>query len=107
MSAHDVLRREARLIILKFLAAEPNRSLTSTSLTIQMNETFLMGRERDWVEQEMDYLASMGAIDLKSAGTVKVGRLLRHGARHLALMISIPGILIPTEPLVLPEANGG
>lgn len=100
----DVVRREARLIILRFLAEETNRSLTSTALTIQANEMFVLNRDRAWIEQEMDYLAAMGAIKLTVGGTVKVGTLLPHGAKHLSWSLTIPDVLRPSEPLTLPEA---
>ncbi len=104
MSAEDVQRREARLIILRFLGEEVNRRLTSTTLTIRLNEMFLMDKPRVWVEQELDYLASMGAVKLHAAGTVKIAQLTAHGARHLSFAIAIPDVLRPSEPIVLPEA---
>lgn len=60
MSAEDVQRREARLIILRFLGEEVNRRLTSTTLTIRLDEMFLMDKPRVWVEQELDYLGVDG-----------------------------------------------
>lgn len=106
MSMADVQRREARLIILRFLAEEVNRSLTSSALTIQMNEMFLMNKDRSWVEQEIAYLAEMNAVKVTTAGTVKIARLTPHGARHLSWGISIPDVLRSSEPIFLPEAAG-
>lgn len=102
----DVQRREARLIILRFLAEEVNRTLTSSALTIQINQIFLMNKDRAWVEQEIDYLQSMGAVDVTNAGTVKVARLTRHGARHLSWGVRIPDVLSPSSQIILPEAEG-
>lgn len=107
MSPVDVQRREARLIILRFLAEEANRKMTSAALTLKMNEMFLMDRDRAWVEQELDFLAEMGAIRLVPAGTVRIAILLAHGARHLSQAITIPNVMRPTDPIVLPEAMGG
>lgn len=107
MSAEDVQRREARLIILRFLGEEVNRTLSSTALTIQLNQLFLMDKSRAWVEQELDYLASMGAVKVTPAGSIKIARLTPHGARHLSFAIAIPDVLRPTEPIILPEAHGG
>jgi len=106
MSGHDVQRREARLIILRFLGEEVNRTLTSTALTIQLNQIFLMNKDRPWVEQELAYLQSMGAVDLKDAGSIKIARLTRHGARHLSWGVTIPDVLRSSEPIVLPESEG-
>jgi hypothetical protein len=102
----DIQRREARLVILRFLADEVNRTLTSSSLATMMNEMFLFNKDRAWVEQELAYLAEMGAVKLTPAGTVKVARLLPHGARHLSWGIIIPDVKRPSEPVMLPEVEG-
>jgi hypothetical protein len=106
MSMADVQRREARLIILRFLGDEVNRTLTSSALTIQLNEMFLFNKDRSWVEQEIAYLAEMGAVKVTSAGTVKIARLMPHGARHLSWGVAIPDVQRTSEPIVLPEAVG-
>lgn len=103
MSA-DVVRREARLIILRFLAEQQNRSLTSTALTIQANEIFALDADRAWIEQEMAYLERMGAIKVTQAASVQVATLLPHGAKHLSWARIIPDVLRPSEPINLPEA---
>jgi len=101
----DARRREVRLIILRFLAEEENRSATSTSLTAKSNEVFLIGKDRAWFEQELDYLARFGAIRLTKAGSVQVATLLPHGAKHLAWSLTIPDVMRSSEPIMLPEAE--
>jgi hypothetical protein len=103
---HGIQNREARLVILRFLADEVNRTLTSSTLTTMMNEMFLFNKERAWVEQELAYLAEMGAVKLTPAGTVKVARLLPHGARHLSWGVIIPEVKRSSEPIMLPEIEG-
>ncbi len=103
----DILRREARLIILRFLAEQTNRTLTSTALTAQANAMFLIGKERAWIEQELDYLATMGAVRLTTGGSVKIATLTPHGARHLNWDVIIPEVMRPSERIPLPEAEGG
>lgn len=105
MTQHGIQNREARLVILRFLADEVNRSLTSSSLTAMMNEMFLFNKERAWVEQELAYLAEMGAVDLVAAGSVKVARLTKHGARHLSWGVMIPNVKRTSDPIVLPEVE--
>lgn len=105
MTNHDIQHREARLVILRFLGEEVNRTMTSSALTVRMNEMFLFNKERAWVEQELDYLAEMGAINLVQAGSVKVARLLKHGARHLSWGIIIPNVKRTSDPIILPEAE--
>jgi len=107
MSAIDVMRREARLIILRSLGEQQNRRMTSSALTLHMNEMFGFGWERAQLDQELDYLERMGAIKLMPAGSVRIATLLRHGARHLSHDITIPEVMRSTDPIVLPEALGG
>lgn len=107
MSPLDVMRQEVRLIILRALGEQQNRRMTASALTLYMNEMFLLGWDRAEVDQELDYLERMGAIQIIPAGTTRVAKLLRHGARHLSHDIIIPGIMQSTDPIDLPEAKGG
>lgn len=101
----DARRREVRLIILRFLADEENRSLTSTSITAMANEMFLINKDRAWIEQELAYLQSMGAVRLTKGGSVQIATLLPHGAKHLAWSLTIPDVMRPSEQILLPEAE--
>lgn len=105
MTNHDIQHREARLVILRFLADEINRTMTSSALTVRMNEMFLFNKERAWVEQELAYLADMGAVELIPAGSVKVARLTKHGARHLSWAVIIPNVKRTSDPITLPEVE--
>lgn len=107
MSPIEVMRREVRLIILRALGEQQNRRMSSSALTLHMNEVFLLGWERAQVEQELDYLERMGAIKLIPAGGMRIAMLLRHGARHLSHDIIIPEVMRSTDPIDLPEAKGG
>lgn len=101
MSGDSIIHREARLIMLRFLSEQQNRSLTSTSLMLQMKEMFLIDKDRPWVEQQLAYLAEMGAVKITPAGTVKIATLLRGGERHLSWAETIPGVLRSSEPINL------
>jgi hypothetical protein len=96
MTLADRIRAEARLIILKALAGQPNESLTSTMLALEL-ETFSIRRERGWVHDEMRWLAEAGAIRVTEAGTVLIGTLTEKGARHLSREIAIEGVLRPSR----------
>ena len=96
MSYQDHIRAEARLIMLKALAAQTNESLTSTILRLEL-EQFAIKRERGWVHTEMRWLEEAGAIALKATGTVLIGTLTETGARHLNREIIIEGILRPSR----------
>lgn len=97
---HPIIREEARLIILRALHEQTNKSLTSTALRAHLADLFLIDRERPWVEQEMAYLAEMGAVRLVVGGTVKIAQLLPHGESHLAWRVAIPGVLRPSQPVI-------
>lgn len=100
-TTHDYaerIRSEARLIMLKALAAQSNESLTSTMLKMEL-ETFSIRRERGWVHDEMRWLEEAGAIKVTAAGTVLIGTLTEKGARHLNREIIIEGVLRPSRDL--------
>ncbi len=94
---HETVRPEARLIILKALAAQPDERLNSSMIG---DELFRLGidRERTWIHGELDWLAEMGAVTLTRVGTVVVATLTEKGARHLRRAIVIEGIRRPGRP---------
>lgn len=92
-----ILREEARLVILKTIAEQANESLSS-SIIEQVLPVYAIRQERAWIHQQMDYLATMGAITLKAAGTVKIGTLTDLGRRHLDRDAAIEGVKRPSRP---------
>jgi hypothetical protein len=99
MSMDERIRKEARLIILKELAGQANGRITSTSLRDELREVWGIGRERDWVEAQFEWLREYGAVTIVPAGTVKIACLTETGRRHLRHEITIPGILRPSDPM--------
>ncbi|MDQ2084658.1 hypothetical protein RA307_31140 [Xanthobacteraceae bacterium Astr-EGSB] len=97
MSLDRIIREEARLIMLKALAAQDNESLTSELLRAEL-ETFGISRSRAWVHDELAFMKEMGAITVLDAGSVKVATLTEKGARHLKRQIAIEGIKRPSRP---------
>lgn len=88
---NDTIRPDARLIILKALAAQTNKSLHSNFLAKELL-TFGIDRPRAWIHAELDWLAEMGAVTLLKPGSVVVATLTEKGARHLRMGVEIPGI---------------
>jgi hypothetical protein len=97
MSLDRIIREEARLIILRALAAQVDDRLNSELLRAEL-VTFGITRPRAWVHGEMDYLKEMGAIAVTDAGSVKVATLTEKGARHVDRQIAIEGVKRPSRP---------
>lgn len=93
----QVIREEARLIILKSLALQVDERLNS-SLLLHELERVAIRRERAWLHAELDWLAEIGAVTLIEAGSVKVATLTERGARHLDRSLAIEGIKRPARP---------
>lgn len=96
MDMQSLIREQARLVILKSLAAQADETLNSDLLVHEL-QPFGINKDRAWVHGELDYLADMGAITLISSGTVKVATLAHNGARHLDRQIAIEGIQRPSR----------
>ncbi|MPZ57602.1 MAG: hypothetical protein GEU91_14105 [Rhizobiales bacterium] len=97
MTMHDIIREEARLIILKALQAQVDERLNSELLRAEL-ETYGIGKSRDWVHDELSFLAEMGAITVVTAGSVRVATLTEKGAAHLKRQIAIEGVKRPSRP---------
>lgn len=93
----ELIRQDARLIMLKALAAQADERLHSGLLTEELR-AFGIDRPREWIHGELDWLAEIGAVTLTKPGTVVVATLAEKGARHLRRAIIIEGIKRPSRP---------
>jgi repressor of nif and glnA expression len=93
----ELIRQDARLIMLKALAAQGDERLHSGLLAEELR-AFGIDRPREWIHGELDWLAEMGAVTLTKPGTVVVATLTEKGARHLRRAIVIEGIKRPSRP---------
>lgn len=93
-----LIREQARLIVLKALAAEQNDETLNSDLIMPHLRRFGIRREREWLHGELDWLARMGAITLLTAGSIKVATLTEKGHQHLEREIAIEGIKRPSRP---------
>jgi len=94
MSA-DIIRAEARLIILRALADEPRYSLNETLLQAQL-ETFGIARSRGWVREELRRLEDLGGVTITEAGTVMIATLTEKGRDHIERRLVIDGVKRPS-----------
>lgn len=94
---NDQVRPDARLIILKALAAQTDERLHSGFIAEELLR-FGIDRPREWIHGELDWLEQMGAVTLFKPGTVVVATLTDKGARHLRRAIVIEGVKRPSRP---------
>lgn len=97
MSMQTFMREEGRLIILRALAAEPNETSSSEPLRREL-ATYGIRKDREWVHDELRWLAERGAVVVIQASTVLVATLTEKGARHLSREIAIDGVKRPSRP---------
>lgn len=92
-----LIREQARLILLKALAAQVDETLNSDLLVYEL-QPFGIRKDRAWVHGELAFLREMGAVTLADAGSVKVATLTELGLRHLAREVAIEGVKRPSRP---------
>ncbi|WP_429813584.1 hypothetical protein [Ensifer sp. B1-9] len=97
MSIENIIREEARLIILKELASQANQSITSEAMRRFLLSDFLIDKPREWVEMEFQYLQDMEALEIIPAGSVKIARLTERGELHVKGLITISGVQRPSR----------
>lgn len=94
---NEIVRPDARLIILKALSAQTDERLHSGFIAEELRR-FGIDRAREWIHGELDWLAEMGAVTLTKPGSVVVATLAEKGARHLRRAIMIEGVKRPGRP---------
>ena len=94
---NDVVRPDARLIILRALASQTDERQHSGLIGAELMALGI-DRPREWIHGELDWLAQIGAVTLTKAATVVVATLTEKGHRHLRRNIEIEGIKRPSRP---------
>lgn len=97
MDMQTLIRKQARLIIMKALAKQVDETLNSDLLVHEL-KPFGIRKDRAWVHGELAYLQDMGAVTLSDAGSVKVATLTDLGNRHLKREVAIEGVQRPSRP---------
>lgn len=97
MSLHQIVREEARLRILEALARDASGSASSELLRADL-QTWGINRGRDWVHEELRWLADLGAVTLTGADRILVATLARRGEEHLDRSRLIEGVKPPPRP---------
>ncbi len=89
------LAEDARLTILKELAAENSYSLNETILR-EILETFGVNRDRAWVRAQLKIMAGLDAVVTRQANSVMIAVLTRTGLDHVKGRTVIEGIARPS-----------
>lgn len=98
MSMSRIIAQEARLRILQALARQDGGALNSELLRAEL-ETWGINRTRDWVHDQLRWLADMGAITLTDASAaVRIATLTSKGEDHLSRARLIEGVKPPPRP---------
>lgn len=96
--SRDIIREHARLIILRELHEQTNYALNDSMLQ-QVLENYGIAKSRDWIREELNYLAEVGAVSkIASAGSVVIASLLPKGVEHVERRLVIEGVKRPSPP---------
>lgn len=93
----DIIREEARLIILRELLMEANYS-SSDSILQQVLERYGISKSREWVREEINYLEQVGAVSKSSVSSIVIATLLPKGMEHVERRLVIEGVKRPSPP---------
>jgi hypothetical protein len=91
----DIIRQDARLIILRELYAQANYSFNDALLQATL-EGFGIAKTREWVREEINYLVEVGAVTKTAVGSVVVATLLPKGVEHVERRQLIEGVKRPS-----------
>lgn len=96
MSGFDrLVREEARLIMLRALNEQADGRLNSELLRMTL-EGFGLTKSRDWVHEELRWLAEIGAVTISEMMTVRIAALTAKGRDHVERRIVLEGIKRPS-----------
>lgn len=95
MSWQEKVALDARFIILRELAQQPDGSLNSVSLRRVLDIYFV--RPVEWIDTQLVKLAALEAIELVRAGDVAIAKITPAGRDHLDGRSPISGITNPSE----------
>ncbi len=93
--------REARLVILKAIAMQPERNMNETLIGLAL-DNYGIRKSRDWLRTQLTRLEEFGAvriarIDRPEAGPVIIVTIAPAGIGHLSGRAAIEGIMTPSR----------
>lgn len=90
------VEEDARLVILRALAACPDGRLNESLLADVLDE-FGHSRTRDWLRTQLNRLEELGALMLDAAGSVLVAEISAAGLDHIERRVAIAGVRRPRQ----------
>jgi len=96
MSYDATIAEDARLFILRELAAQTDGRLNELLLQRLLEARYGIARSREWVQTQMRKLAELGVVELVEAAFL-VAQIGRAGRDHLASRSIVAGITRPSE----------
>ena len=95
MSYFRQIQEHLRLVILRALAAEPNRTSNDSFLT-DVAKMYGIDRGRDLLRQEVRWLEGIGAVRVQEVGGTLVVTALERGVDHAECRIILEGVRRPS-----------
>ena len=90
----DLIREEARLVILRELNRQFNHALAENAI-LEVLDMAGINKTRDWAREELRYLERLEAVRLTREGSVVIAELTRKGIEHLERRLIIEGVKKP------------
>lgn len=87
-----------RLIILRALAADPDESLNTYLLQVEL-QRFVYQRSRGYIAEQLAWLEVVGAVRVVRAGSEVIGQITEVGKDHLARRIRLDEVQWPSKAL--------
>lgn len=85
---------DARLVILRALAEQPDGRLND-SLLADVLDVYGHHRSRDWIRQQLRYLADIGAVKNTDINGIMVAAITRLGVDHVERRTELEGVKRP------------
>lgn len=92
---NEVLTHDARLVLLRALHQQTDNRLNDSILNTVL-ETYGHRRAREWVRQQLRFLADLDAIEVTAVGETLVAELKRAGADHVERRAVLEGVKRPS-----------
>ena len=98
MSLNAIMEKEARLVILRTLGEQSDMRLNSSLLREDLEERWGINKSRDWVHEQLRYLAEVGAVTVAVMGSVQIATLTGRGLDHAEGRVVLNAIKRPPPP---------
>jgi ABC-type protease/lipase transport system fused ATPase/permease subunit len=92
---NETLTQDARLVILRALHEQTDNRLND-SIIAAVLESYAHRRTREWIRQQLRFLADMDAIRIAAIGTTLVAELKQLGADHVERRTILEGVKRPS-----------